>query len=100
MPKMVQNSPKLIFLDRNDSIFEFYLKSYIKMMYRMPVQAKKNLGIFFYANFIKEKDDIYEIKNFNPYFFEIIFFRLFAIFNNQKPRKYVKKTGLGRGNAP
>ena len=56
-----------------------------------PFLRKSNLGIFFYANFIKEENNIHKIKNFNIYFFEIIFFKLFAILNTQFSWKIFNK---------
>lgn len=45
-----------------------------------PFLRKKNLGIIFYANFIKSKENIYNAQNFKVYFFEIFFFKIASIF--------------------
>ena len=45
-----------------------------------PFLRKKNLGIIFYANFTKSKENIYNTKNFKVSFFEILFFKIASIF--------------------
>ena len=81
-------SQNLIFLQKRINSY-FNLKTYLnkKVAYKYalmdPFLRLNNLGIFFCANFSKEKSDIYKIKNFNIYFFEIVFFRLFAILSTQ-----------------